>query len=119
METQGALKIGVDLDGTISEYPEFFRVFTGAMANCGCRIYVITDRPAGTEADVAAELKGYAITYHAIEITSDKAGFIEDEGIRVLFDDMDRYFRELPADVAVFKIRQKYNFDFERMMWRD
>jgi hypothetical protein len=119
METQGAFKIGVDLDGTISEYPKFFKVFTRAMAEAGCRICVITDRPPGTEARVAQELEGYGIAYHAIKITSDKAGFIEDEGIRVLFDDMDRYFRELPADVAVFKIRQKYNFDFERMIWRE
>ncbi|MHC4625195.1 MAG: hypothetical protein ACYS4W_14975 [Planctomycetota bacterium] len=119
METQGALKIGVDLDGTISEYPEFFRVLTGAMAEAGCRIYVITDRMPGSEANVARELSDHGITYHTIKITSDKAGFIEDEGIRVLFDDMDRYFRNLPADVAVFKIRQKYNFDFERMIWRD
>jgi hypothetical protein len=119
METQGALKIGVDLDGTISEYPEFFRVFTMAMAEAGCRIYVITDRPLGTEREVRKELDEYGITYDVIKITSDKAGFILDEGIGVLFDDMDRYFRELPADVAVFKIRQKYNFDFDRMVWRD
>lgn len=119
METQEAFKIGVDLDGTISEYPAFFRVFTRAMADCGCQIYVITDRPAGTETNVARELKDYGITYHEIKITADKAGFIEDEGIDVLFDDMDHYFRHLSADVAVFKIRQKYNFDFNRMLWRD
>jgi hypothetical protein len=118
METQGAFKIGVDLDGTISEYPEFFRLLTRAMAKAGCRIYIITDRPPGTEKEVRKELDGYGLTYDVIKITSDKAGFIEGEGIRVLFDDMDRYFRELPADVAVFKIRQKYNFDFESMTWR-
>lgn len=118
METRAALKIGVDLDGTISEYPEFFRVFTRAMATAGCRIHVITDRPPGTERQVGRELGEYGITYDVVKITSDKAGYILDEGIGVLFDDMDRYFRELPADVAVFKIRQKYNFDFERMTWR-
>ncbi|MHC4644822.1 MAG: hypothetical protein ACYTBJ_04925, partial [Planctomycetota bacterium] len=106
-------------DGTISEYPDFFRLFTKAMAEAGCKIYIITDRPPGTEPDVAAELHHYAITYHAIKIASNKAGFIEDEGIQVLFDDMDRYFRHLPEDVAVFKIRQKYNFDFQHSMWRD
>jgi len=112
------LKIGVDLDGTISEYPEFFNLFTRAMAEAGCKIYVITDRVPGTEADVASELEGYGITYHVIKITSDKASYILNEGITVLFDDVDDYFIELPEQVAVFKVRQKYNFDFGRKVWR-
>jgi hypothetical protein len=115
----GSLGIAVDLDGTISEYPQFFRLFTKAMADAGCKIYVITDRMLGTEREVCRQLDGYGITYHMIKITSDKAGFILDEGINVLFDDMDRYFRELPEKVAVFKVRQGYNFDFNRMIWRD
>ncbi|MHC4479028.1 MAG: hypothetical protein ACYTEL_25670 [Planctomycetota bacterium] len=115
----GSLKIGVDLDGTISEYPQFFKVFTKAMAEAGCKVYVITDRMPGTERSVAAELEQYGMTYDTIKITSDKAGFILAEGISVLFDDMNRYFAELPEEVAVFKVRQKYNFDFRRMMWKD
>ncbi|MHC4622908.1 MAG: HAD family hydrolase [Planctomycetota bacterium] len=119
MKRDKTCKIGVDLDGTISEYPEFFRLFTKAMADAGCKIYIITDRMPDTEPQVQRELENYGLTYHAVKITSDKAGFIEDEGITVLFDDMDRYFRHLPEHVAVFKIRQKYNFNFERMIWRD
>lgn len=119
MPARDTYKIAVDLDGTISEYPQFFKLFTKAMAEAGCRIYVVTDRPQGTEKEIQRELEDYGITYHVLKITSDKAGFIEDEGISVLFDDMDRYFRHLPPDVAVFKIRQKYNFDFESMVWRD
>ena len=113
------MKIGIDLDGTISEYPKFFSLFSRAISDAGCTVYVITDRPPGSENYIAQELKHYGITYDSIKITSDKAGFIEEEGIEVLFDDMDRYFRHLPPDVAVFKIRQKYNFDFNRMLWRD
>ena len=116
---ENTLRIGVDLDGTISEYPQFFKLFTKAMADAGCRIYVITDRMAGTERFVAAELEEYGITYHTLKVTSNKAGYILDEGIDVLFDDMDRYFLELPEEVAVFKVRQKYNFDFSRMIWRE
>jgi hypothetical protein len=114
-----SLKIAVDLDGTISEYPRFFELFTKAMAKAGCRVYIVTDRPAGTEAVVRHELDGYGITYHVLKITGDKASFILEEGISVLFDDVDDYFLKLPAEVAVFKIRQKYNFDFGRMKWKD
>lgn len=116
---ENTLKIGVDLDGTISEYPEFFRLFTRVMAEAGCKIYVITDRMPGTEANVAVELEKHGITYHVMKITAEKAGYISSEGIEVLFDDVDDYFLELPEEVAVFKIRQKYNFDFSRKKWRD
>ena len=113
------MKIGLDLDGTISEYPEFFEIFSRAMAETGCRIYVITDRTPGTEVDVADELERYGITYHVLKITSDKAKYMLEEGISVLYDDRDEYFEKLPEQVAVFKIRQKYNFDFVRRKWRN
>ena len=111
------MKIAVDLDGTISEYPEFFRLFTKAMSQAGCKIYVVTDRPPGAEQIVSEQLKGYGITYDVIEITGRKDTFILKEGITVLFDDVDDYFVDLPAEVAVFKIRQKYNFDFAEKKW--
>jgi len=112
------IKIAVDLDGTISEYPEFFKLFTKAMSQADCQIYILTDRPAGTEEQVADQLRGYDITYETIKITSQKSQYILEEGISVLFDDMDHYFMDLPAEVAVFKIRQKYNFDFAEQKWK-
>ncbi len=111
------IKIAVDLDGTISEYPEFFKLFTKVMSQAGCKIYVVTDRPTGTEEQVAEQLQGYGITYDIIKITSRKSRYILDEGIEVLFDDVDEYFLDLPPEVAVFKIRQKYNFDFAKKKW--
>jgi hypothetical protein len=111
------MKIAVDLDGTISEFPEFFKAFTKAMSRSGCKIYIVTDRPPGTEEQVAEQLQGYGITYETIKITRQKSRYILDEGITVLFDDTDEYFLDLPAEVAVFKIRQKYNFDFDEKRW--
>ncbi len=66
---------------------------------------------------VAYELQRYGITYDVIKITSEKGQYILKEGIKVLFDDVDQYFRDLPEEVAVFKIRQKYNFDFAEKKW--
>jgi len=42
------MKIGVDLDATITAYPEFFGVFTKAIAEAGHEIHIITNRPTGT-----------------------------------------------------------------------
>jgi len=111
-------KIAVDLDGTISEYPEFFKLFTKAMSQAGCKIYILTDRPPGTEEQVVDQLQSYGITYDVVKITSQKSEYILKEGITVLFDDVDQYFVDLPPDVAVFKIRQKYNYDFAEKRWK-
>jgi len=111
------MKIGVDLDATITAYPEFFSAFTQAMAAAGHQIHVITNRVPGTEDFVAQELARYGITWHVIHITRDKAAYILAEGISVLFDDMDEYFATLPETVAVFKVRQHYNFDFTQQKW--
>lgn len=111
------MKIAVDLDGTISEFPQYFKLFTKAMSQAGCRIYVITDKPPGTEDMVAEQLKDYGITYDVIKITRQKSQYILNEGITVMFDDIDRYFLDLPPEVAVFKVRQKYNFDFAQKKW--
>lgn len=112
------MKIAVDLDGTISEYPDFFKIFTKGMAEAGCKIYVITNRMPGTENEVAEELNSYGITYHVIKITAEKPDYILNEGISVLFDDREEFFIDLPEEVAVFKVRQKYNFDFVEKWWR-
>jgi hypothetical protein len=117
MKMEREMKIAVDLDGTISECPEFFKVFTRAMSRAGCRIYVVTDRPPESEDIIAEQLGGYGIKYDEIKITGEKGRYISEEGITVLFDDVDQYFVDLPEEVAVFKIRQKYNFDFVERRW--
>ena len=58
------MKIAVDLDGTISEYPEFFKLFCKAMREVGCRIYVVTDRPEGTEGPFEVSME-FTIPEHA------------------------------------------------------
>jgi hypothetical protein len=112
-----ALRIAIDLDGTISEYPDFFRILIDAVRAAGCRVYIVTDRPPGTESEVASQLAEYGIGYDTIKITGEKSSYILREGIDVLFDDVDGYFVGLPPQVAVFKIRQKYNFDFTKRQW--
>jgi len=65
-------------------------------------------------ADALAE---YGIKYHKIMITRNKGQYIREQGIEVLFDDTDEYFVDLPEEIAVFKVRQHYNFDFHENKW--
>jgi hypothetical protein len=111
------MKIGIDLDGTISDAPAFFAMFSKICSDAGHEIHIITDRVPGTEDAVARECQMYGITFHHIKITSDKASYIVRQKITVYFDDIDRYFLELPIEVTVFKIRNIYNFDVREQKW--
>ena len=111
------MKIAVDLDDTITAYPEFFRIFTTAMKNAGCEIHIVTNREPGTQSSIQKELEELKIAYDQIEITSDKVGYMARRNIRVLFEDSDEYFLGLPEEMTVFKIREPGNFDFEQKKW--
>lgn len=111
------MKIAVDLDATITAYPKVFEVLTAAMVKAGCKVYVVTDRIPGSEEQVRQMLNELGISYNILKITRDKKRFILEEGIEVLFDDTDEYFVEVPEHVAVFKVREHYNFDFKQSKW--
>ena len=109
--------IAVDLDATITAYPSFFKAFTAAMIDSGHQIHIVTDRPPGTENRVKELLDEYGIKYDKIIITNDKFSYILEKGIQAIFDDTDEYIQNLPEEVAVFKIREHYNFDLSEKKW--
>jgi len=111
------MKIGIDLDNTITEFPDFFRVFCRAMRNTGCEVTVITNREPGTESEVAHELKSHGIEYDRINITDNKPKYIMEQGITVFIDDTDEYMIDLPESVFCLKPREPGNFDFEEKKW--
>ena len=111
------MKIAIDLDNTITEFPEFFSIFSRAMRREGCRVHIVTNRPEGTENEIVNELNEYRISYDEIQITADKAAYIQDQQIDIFFDDTDEYFIDLPESVAVFKPREPGNFDFDQQKW--
>ncbi len=112
------LKIGIDLDDTITYCKQFFSMMTNAMKDTA-EIHVITNREQTVEnaAIIRNELDELGISYHHLEVTGDKAEYILEKGITVLFDDTDEYFLTLPESVKVFKMREPWNFDFENHKW--
>lgn len=111
------MKIGIDLDGTITAYPKIFELFTESWKSFGHEIHIVTDRKEGTEDQVQKLLEECRISYGHIKITGNKAAYIMQEGIEVLFEDTDEYFLGMPESVCVFKIRELYNFDFSAKKW--
>ena len=110
------MKIAVDYDNTITEYPDFFRVFC-SLFSASHEVFIITNRDPDSTAAVEAELNGLGITYHQLIITADKATAIMEHGITVFFDDTDEYFLNLPPEVCVLKVREPGNFDFDLKRW--
>lgn len=112
------MKIGIDLDNTITEYPEFFSLMTNALHSFA-EIFVITNREKSIRSreNIKDELELMNIFYHHIIITGEKADFILENDINILFEDTDEYFLELPEKVKVFKIREAGNFDFGQKKW--
>ena len=66
------LKIAVDIDGVISEYPEFFRAFSESFKG-KAKIYILTNRDPNSYEDTAEELSSYGIVFDELKITADKA----------------------------------------------
>jgi hypothetical protein len=111
------MKIAIDLDNTITEFPKFFSLFSRAIRKEGCQVHIVTNREEGTEKDVVQELQDYGILYDVVKITEDKAKYIHEQGIEVFFDDTDENFLDIPDTVAVFKPREPGNFDFGMKKW--
>jgi hypothetical protein len=107
--------IGIDLDGTIDEAPEFFRLLTNLWPG---RIYVITYRD--DYARAVADVQRHGIKYDQVVLVDSfrgKAARIAELGISVYFDDMDEMLMHIPEGVAVMKIRNGGNFDYTLGKW--
>lgn len=107
--------LGLDLDGTIDEAPIFFQTLTNCWPG---RVYIITHRPDRAEAE--ADLVKFNIKYdHLILVDSleQKARVIADHTLHCYFGDQDEELNPIRQSVAVFKVRNGGNFDFEEKKW--
>ena len=62
------MRIGIDLDETISALPEWFAVLSEAMISGGHEVHVITYREPGTEEDVKRELAEHHIRHTVVHL---------------------------------------------------
>ena len=113
-----SLVIGIDLDDCITYCPSFFKAMTNSMKDVA-EIHIITNREQTKESELNTrnDLEEMGIHYDHLEVTVDKAEYIQKNDITIYFDDTDDYFLELPESVTVFKIREPWNFDFENHKW--
>ena len=106
--------LGLDLDGTIDEAPEFFRFLAKTWPG---PVYIITYRDNQEKAIADAAKFGVEAEVILVSDFSEKAQIIKDRNIKVFFDDMGEVLIHVPEDVAVFKVRNGGNFCFDTKKW--
>lgn len=88
------MKIALDVDGIITDAPEFFSVWTKALIAAGHEIYVISDFDEYYRDQRVKELEEYGIEYTAFIITKRKKEYCLENGIEYAIDDIPhKYYR--------------------------
>jgi hypothetical protein len=114
------MKVALDIDGTISEHPEFFAVLSAALRAAGHQVLVLTYRdPARAEA-TRTHLAAWRIEFDELVIARSleaKGELCARLGVDLFFDDQDECIAGVPEGVVVCKVRNGGNFDFGRRRW--
>lgn len=107
--------IGIDIDGTIDENPQFFGMLSRIWP---AAVYIITFRRNPNETQRYLEELG--ITYTELILVNtfeQKAVEIKKRGIGIFFDDMDEVIAEIPENVTVLKVRNGGNFEDKKWLY--
>jgi hypothetical protein len=86
------LKFAFDVDGVISEMPEFFSAITKALKKAGHQVFIVTDFDEHFREFREQELRDYHVEYDELVITSDKERFCSKNSIDYALDDDADYF---------------------------
>lgn len=98
--------IGVDLDDTITELPEFFAFVSAALVRSGHQVHVITYREVGTEDEVLAQLKELGMHYTHLHLPHApcsppqwKAEVAAKVGLDLMIEDSPEVLSQMPSSV--------------------
>ncbi len=109
------LTLGLDLDGVITEAPEFFSAWTHSWPG---KVIVITYRR--DRAKAIADLEERNIRYTEVVLVDRfeaKAKVIAEHGVTLYVDDQPEMLKNVPAGVNVMLFRNEGNYDFKDCRW--
>lgn len=109
------LKLGLDLDGVITESPEFFSAWTHSWPG---EVVIITYRKDRQKA--VQDLSERSIRYDELVLVDrfdGKAEVISELGVAFYVDDQPEMLKGIPANVNVMLFRNEGNFDFSDRQW--
>jgi hypothetical protein len=116
----GAMKVALDIDGTISEHPEFFAVLSVALRAAGHRVLILTYRDPARLPATREQLASWGVQFDELVIAASLEGKGElcaTHGVDLFFDDQDECIAAVPERVLVCKVRNGGNFDFQSRRW--
>jgi uncharacterized HAD superfamily protein len=114
------MNIALDIDGTISEHPEFFASLSSMMRHAGHRVVILTYRDPNRSEATRTELSKWQVVYDDLVFAPSLAGkgqLCRELAIDLFFDDQDECIVGVPESVFVFKLRNGGNFDYEKQRW--
>lgn len=109
------ITLGLDLDGCITEAPEFFSVWTHSWPG---RVVIITYRQDRQKA--IDDLQNRDIRYDELVLVDRfdaKAEVIAKHGVTLYVDDQPEMLKHVPDGVSVMLFRNEGNFDFVDQRW--
>ncbi|MCO8122620.1 hypothetical protein NHH03_12810 [Stieleria sp. TO1_6] len=107
--------LGLDLDGTITDAPEFFSAWTNSWPG---RVVIITYRT--DREKTIRDLEEHKIRYDDLVLVDrmdGKAAVIAEYGVTMYVDDQPEMLKNVPAGVNVMLFRNEGNFDFGDELW--
>ncbi len=107
--------IGLDLDGTIDEAPDFFGLLARYWPG---KVYIVTYRSDRAKAE--ADLARFGIRYDELILVSSfdaKAAILVEKEISVYFDDQPEMLKNVPPTINVMLVRNEGNFHFGDRLW--
>jgi hypothetical protein len=112
--------IGLDLDNTISDLPEFFSVVAAALVDAGHEVHIITYREPGTDAGVRSELEQLGMRYTRLHLPRRscsapewKAELAADLGLDLMIEDSPEVLARMPDAVQRLWVCDPEVFDLD------
>lgn len=108
---KGKLRIGLDIDDTITRCPAFFALLCKALLDAGHEVHVISYRESRQQTE--EELREYGIRFTSLTLTDRddfaregffqwKAKVCKELGIDILFEDMPEVINQLDGSTIAF-----------------
>lgn len=76
------MKLGYDVDGVITDAPEYYSILFKALRKDGHKVILITDYDKHFRSQRIKELKSLDIDYDELVITADKLGYCQENQIK-------------------------------------
>ena len=114
------MTIALDIDGTISERPDFFALLSVSFRRAGHRVIVITYRDPARADATKVQLAGWGVEFDELVIAGSLTGKGEAcaaHAVDLFIDDQDECIAGVPESVLVLKVRNGGNFDFAARRW--